>query len=113
MAHTGMGRSAWIKSEDYVSKFCMYGANLRSSESEPTEAHFKQHYIWLNSSQDLQRLLFLGRIIKKKTPQRVEFTVSKLVYVSNSLRLGQRTSFTGGAEHIAGMYQIRLVMNSS
>lgn len=30
MAHMGMWKSAWIKSEDYVSKFCMYGANLCS-----------------------------------------------------------------------------------
>lgn len=38
--------------------------------------HFKQHYIWHNSSQNLKRLLFLGR--GWETP-RVEITVSKLM----------------------------------
>lgn len=38
--------------------------------------HFKQHYIWLNSSQNRKRLLFLGR--GWETP-RVEITVSKLI----------------------------------
>lgn len=105
-----MGRSAWTKSEDYLSKFSMYGANLYSLEKQT-----RQSTLWValhlgipNSSQNLRRLLFLG----KKNHQGLKLLCQNSGCVPHSLRLGQRTSFTGGAGNILGMYRTRLGMNS-
>lgn len=78
--------------------------------SKPAEALFEWHYIWEYPT--AARILGGYSSWGKKKHRGLKLLCQNSACVPHSLRLGQRTSFTGGAGNILGMYRTRLGMNS-